>query len=153
MGASLIAQLVKNPLAVQETQFDSWVRKIPWRRDRLPTPVLLGFPSNSADKESTCNARDSSLIPGLGRSSGDGIGFPLQYSCLENPHGLKSLAGYSSWGCQELDTTEQLLLHFTVRKPQGLDSSAPQKEYVLYLRLMLRAGGREDAQQSDLTVN
>ena len=66
------------------------------------------IPSNSADKESTCNARDSSLIPGLGRSSGDGIGFPLQYSCLENPHGLKSLAGYSSWGCQELDMTELL---------------------------------------------
>ena len=38
------------------------------------------IPSNSADKESTCNARDSSLIPGLGRSSGDGIGYPLQDS-------------------------------------------------------------------------
>ena len=38
--ASLIAQLVKNPPAMQETQFDSWVGKILWRRDRLPTPVL-----------------------------------------------------------------------------------------------------------------
>ena len=37
---SLMAQLVKNPPAMQETRFDSWVRKIPWRRDRLPTPVL-----------------------------------------------------------------------------------------------------------------
>ena len=41
--ASLIAQLLKNPPAMQETPFDSWVRKI-WRRDRLPTPVFLGFP-------------------------------------------------------------------------------------------------------------
>ena len=66
------------------------------------------IPSNSADKESACNASFSSLIPELGRSSGDGIGFPLQYSCLENPHGLKSLAGYSPWGYKELDMTERL---------------------------------------------
>ena len=39
--ASLIAQSVKNPPAVQETWFDSWGRKIYWRRDRLPTPVFL----------------------------------------------------------------------------------------------------------------
>ena len=38
--ASLIAQLVKNPPAMQETWFDSWVGKIPWRRERLPTPVF-----------------------------------------------------------------------------------------------------------------
>ena len=52
-GASLIAQLVKNPLAMQETRpwFDSWVRKIPWRRDRPPTPVFLGFPCGSAVKD------------------------------------------------------------------------------------------------------
>ena len=41
---SLVAQLVKNPSAMQETpQFDSWVRKICWRRDRLPTPGFLGL--------------------------------------------------------------------------------------------------------------
>ena len=34
---------------------DSWVRKIPWRRDRLPTPVYLGFPDGSVGKESACN--------------------------------------------------------------------------------------------------
>ena len=53
-GASLMAQLVKNPPAVQETQFDSWVGKIRWGRDRLPTPVFLGFPHDSASKESAC---------------------------------------------------------------------------------------------------
>ena len=40
----------------------------------------LGFPASSVDKESTCIARDSSSIPGLGRSPGEGIGFPFQYS-------------------------------------------------------------------------
>ena len=43
-SGSLIAQLVKNPPAMQETQFNSWVRKICWRRERLPTPIFLGFP-------------------------------------------------------------------------------------------------------------
>ena len=64
--------------------FDSWVGKICWRRDRLPTPVFLGFPCGSAGKESTCNARDLDSIPGLGRSPGAGTGNPLQYSGLEN---------------------------------------------------------------------
>ena len=44
-----------------------------------------------------------SLIPGLGRSPGGGHDNPLQYSCLENPHGQRNLAGYSSWGLKELD--------------------------------------------------
>ncbi|XDA80437.1 hypothetical protein R6Z07F_010419 [Ovis aries] len=49
-------------------------------------PVFLGFPSGSDGKESAINAGDLGLIPGLGRSSGEGHGNPLQYSCLENPH-------------------------------------------------------------------
>ena len=60
------------------------VRKIPWRRDRLPTPVFLGFPCGSVGKESTCYAGDLGLIPGLGRSPGEGKGYPLQYSGLES---------------------------------------------------------------------
>ena len=60
------------------------VGKTPWRRDRLPTPVFLGFPGGSAGKESACNAGDLGLIPGLGRSTGKGKGYPLQYSGLEN---------------------------------------------------------------------
>ena len=63
---------------------NSWVRKIPWRRDRLPTPVFLGFLGGSDGKETACNARDLGLIPGLGRSPGEGKGYPLQYSGLEN---------------------------------------------------------------------
>ena len=55
-----------------------------------------GFPDVSEAKESLCNVGDLDLIPGLGRSPGR-YGNPLQYSCLENPHGQRSLAGYSPW--------------------------------------------------------
>ena len=80
----IIAQLVKDPPAIQETQFDSSVGKIPWRRHRLPTPVFLGFPCGSAGKESTGSAGDLGSIPGLGGSPGEGKGYSLQYSGLEN---------------------------------------------------------------------
>ena len=75
-----IVQLVKNPPAMQETLFNSWVRKIPWRRDRLPTQLFLGFLGDSDDKESAWNAGDPGLIPGSGSSPGEGRGYPLQYS-------------------------------------------------------------------------
>ena len=57
-------------------------------------------------KESTFQAGDPGLIPGSGRSPGGGHGNQLQYSCLENLHGQKSLVAYSPWGCKELDITE-----------------------------------------------
>ena len=79
----MIAQLAKNLPAIQETPVCSCVRKIPWRRDRLSTPVFLGFPGGSAGNESACNAGDLHLIPGLGRFPGEGNGYPLQYSGLE----------------------------------------------------------------------
>ena len=63
---SLIADLLYCSL------FNSWVGKIPWRRDRLPTPVLLGFPGGSDGKESACIVRDLDSIPRLGRSPGKG---------------------------------------------------------------------------------
>ena len=49
----------------------------------LPTPVFLNFPGGSAGKESSCNAGDLASIPGLGRSLGEGKGYPFQYSGLE----------------------------------------------------------------------
>ena len=58
--------------------------KISWRRDRLPTPVFLGFPCDSAGKESMSNVEDLGVIPGLGRSPGERKSYPLQYSGLEN---------------------------------------------------------------------
>ena len=75
--------------------FNSWVWKIPWRRDRLLTPVLLGFPGGSDGKESACNVGHLDLIPGLGRSTGKGM---ATYSSIlawripwtEKPAGLQS---------------------------------------------------------------
>ena len=69
-------------------------------------PCGKGFPGGSDGKESTCNLEDLGLTPGLGRSPGAGHGNPLQYSCLENPHGQRSLVGYSPWGHKESDMTE-----------------------------------------------
>ena len=66
-----------------------------------------GFPGGSDGKEYACNAGDVSLIPGLGRAPGEGSGYPLQYSCLEN-----SMYREAWWatvhGVAEWDTTEQL---------------------------------------------
>ena len=61
----------------------SWVRKIHWRRERLPTIVFLGFPGGSAGKESACIVGDLGSIPVLGRSPGEGKGYSLQYSGLD----------------------------------------------------------------------
>ena len=136
---------------MQETPVQFLGQEDPLDRDRLPTPVFLGFACGSTGKESACNAGDPSSIPGLERSPGEGIGYPLQYSLgfpgdsdskkkttcnvgdpglipklgrspggghgnplqysyLENPHGQKSLAGYSPRGGKESDMTEQLHL-------------------------------------------
>ena len=57
---------------------------MPWRRDRLLTPVFVGFLRGSEGKESACHAGDLGSVPGLGRSPGGGHGNPLQYSGLEN---------------------------------------------------------------------
>ena len=57
----------------------------------------MGFPSGSVGKESACNAGEMGSVPGLGRFPGEGHGNSLQYSCLENPHGQKSLVGYTPW--------------------------------------------------------
>ena len=106
-------------------RFDFWGGKIPWRRDRLPTPIFLGFSCGSASKESacnvedlgsiqesTCNVGDLGLITGLERSPGD----PWRKEKLPIPvfwprefHGL-----YSAWGRKESDTTERLHVHFSL---------------------------------------
>ena len=65
------------------------------------TRTTKGFPGGSDINESACSVGVLGSIPGLGRSPGGGHGNPVQYSCLENPHGERSLAGCSP------DTTEQ----------------------------------------------
>ena len=68
----------------------------------------MGLLGGLEGKESTYNEGDLSLIPALGRSPRGGHGNPLQYSCLENLHGQRSLEGQNPWGRKESDTTEQL---------------------------------------------
>ena len=68
--------------------------------------LYQGFPGSSVGKESIYNAEDPCSSHGLERSTGEGIGYPLQYSALENS------TDYSPWDCKESDMTEQLSLHF-----------------------------------------
>ena len=64
----------------------------------------MGFPLRSVGTESTCNAGDLGLVPGLGRAPGEGNGNPLQYSCLENPMDRGAWQA-TVHGLQELDST------------------------------------------------
>ena len=66
----------------------------------------MGFLCGSTGKESACNAGDLGSIPGLGQSPGEGKGYPLQYSGLENS------VDYILWGHKESDTNEEPSLHF-----------------------------------------
>ena len=102
-----MAHLVKNLPAMQETpvQFLGW--EDPWRRERLPTLVFLGFPGGSEGKESAYFAGDLGSIPGLGRSPGEGNGWlPTPVFWLEEFHGQRNLAEYSPWGCRKSDMIE-----------------------------------------------
>ena len=88
----MIAQLMKNPPAMQETPVPFLGREDPLERDRLSSPIFLSFPRGSVGKESTCSSGDLGLISGLGRSPGGGHGNSVQCSLLENPHGQTNLS-------------------------------------------------------------
>ena len=75
----------------------------PWWRRKLSSG---SFPGGSDGKESASTVWGLGLIPGLGRSPGEGNGYPLQCSCLEKPQGQRSLVGYRPWGHKESNTTE-----------------------------------------------
>ena len=95
--------LVEPQLQCRRPWCSSWVGKSCWRRDRLPTPVFLGFPGGSAgDKESACNVGGMGSISRLERSLREGNGYPLQYSSLENSMDCISI------GRKELDMIEWL---------------------------------------------
>ena len=70
--------------------------------------LIQGFPGGSDGKESTCHIGYLGSIPGLGRFPGGVQGNPLQYSCMENLDGQRSLAGYRPWCHNESDMTEWL---------------------------------------------
>ena len=62
--------------------------------------MVKNLPSSAEDM------REVGSIPGLGRSAGGGDGNPLQYFCLENPHGQKRQVDYCPWDCKESDMTD-----------------------------------------------
>ena len=98
-SASLVAQMVKNPLARQET----WVRSLGWK-DPLEESMANGSSLVAQTvKNPPANEGDPGSTPGLGRSPGGGHGNPLQYPCLENHHGQRRLLCPS--GHKESDTT------------------------------------------------
>ena len=106
---SLVAQLVKNLPAMDETPVWFLGQKDLLEKNRLPTPVFLGFPDGSDGKESACNVGNLGSIPGLGS--------PWRRERLSTPvfwpgefHGQRNLVGYSPWDCQKLNMTEQLSL-------------------------------------------
>ena len=75
--------------------------------------MVKNSPANAGD------VKDTGSIPGSGRFPGGGHGNPLQYSCLENAHGQRSLVGYSPWAHKESDMTGQLTFSlFTIIKGQ-----------------------------------
>ena len=74
----------------------------------------MGFPDSSIGKESACNVGYPSSIPVSGRPTEEGMGYPRQYSCLENPMDGRTLVGYSPWGHKESDMTERLHFHFQI---------------------------------------
>ena len=86
----------------------SCFKALPLDRWKLVVYCCLGLPWWIRGKESACSAGDTGSIPGSGRSPRDGNGNLLQYSCLENTCGQRSLAGYSPWGLKESDMTEWL---------------------------------------------
>ena len=123
----------------QRPRFDSWVGKIPCRKDRLPTQVFLGFSCGSDPKESTCNEGDQSSWVGK---------IPWrrkwQYTPVFLPgesHGHWSLECYSPWGCQESDTTEQLTLslsHFLLLASSGPWTSLSTFPNLGFLKVTVR---------------
>ena len=97
-------------MAVSQYLSDFYIMRWSWHFSSIFTYQWLSdfsnYPDGSDHKESACSVGDLGSVPGLGRFPGG-----LQYPCLENPHGQRSLAGYNTWGRKELYTTE--LFSFT----------------------------------------
>ena len=89
--------MVKNPPATWET----WVLSLGWEdpleKGKVIYSSILRLPCGPVGKESACNVRDLGSIPWLGRSPGEGKGYPLQYSGLENSMECIAKGGAKSW--------------------------------------------------------
>ena len=126
--ALLVAQLVKNLPAMQETLAWFLGQADPWIRNRLLTLVFLGFPGDSDGKESVCNMGDHWLDPWVGK-------IPWRIASQPSPvflpgefYGQRSLVGYSPWGHKELNTTEWLNTQHTCWALGGFPGGVSDKE-------------------------
>ena len=103
-------KLIQSVLCMITVKFYGYSKDIIW------TSLLAQLIKNPPT-----NAGDSVSIPGSGRSPGEGNGTPLQYSCLENSMGQRSLLGYSPWDHKESDTTKHThSTHITIFNPLGV---------------------------------
>ena len=84
----------------------------------LYTTTFFGFPGGSEVKASACNAGDLGSIPGSGRYPGEGNGNPLQYSCLKNPHGQRSLAGLQSIESDRVQRVRTMIQSMEFSRPE-----------------------------------
>ena len=98
--------------------------------------IYGGFPGGLDDKESACNAEDLGFIPGFKRYPGEGSGYPLQYSCLEN-----STERGAWWatvrGITESDTTEQLTLSLFTHKTSSVNRDNFTSHFSIWMPLIL----------------
>ena len=92
----------------------------------------MGFPGGSEVKVSVCNTGDPGLIPGSGRSPGEGNGNPLQDSCLENPMDRGALVGYSPWVHKESDMTKKLTYSLYFSTHRSSDLSLTQDRTIVF---------------------
>ena len=104
----------------------------------------MGFPCGYSGKESACNVGDLGLIPGLRRSPGEGKGYPLQYSGLENSMDYV----YSPWGCKESDRTEWLSLSLWASLIAQLVKNLPAVQETGVWSL-----GREDSLKKEMATH
>ena len=123
MGASLVAQSVKNlpaeTLVLQILLPAEDLGSIPGSRRSSGEGIGYSFQYSWASLLAQAVKNLPALQETWVRSLGweDPSDNPLQYSCLENPHGPRSLAGYSLWGCKELDMTERLSTYRIIAHP------------------------------------
>ena len=92
--------------------------------------IKLGFPGGSDSKASACNSGDSGLIPGLGRSLGEGNSYPLQYSCLSNIPWTEEPGRLQSVGSQRVGHDRVIDLHLNTHTVSDLQlNSNTSKKY------------------------
>ena len=105
---SLVSARESKTSETRESLVDSRVSKLPWRRDRPPTPIFSGFPGVSDSKRICLQCRRPGFGPCVGRIPRRRAWQPTPVFLPGESHGQRSLAGYSPWGGKESDTAERL---------------------------------------------